>query len=175
MTFFLICGGIGFVLLMISLLSGHDSDLSSMDHDFDHGSNTDHSLSIFSFRTIMVFLTAFGAIGTMATYFGFGILWSSIGGVSAGIIFGFISWWMMNFAMKQQSNSLIDGNDLAGKSAIVHISIPINGIGEIAVQLDGRRKYLAARASDNSLEIKEHTLVKILENSSGTAIVQTIQ
>lgn len=179
MTLFIICGLVGFVLLLVSLFSGHDTDLSGMDHDFDHGSGDvdsgdQSSVSVFSFRTITVFLTAFGAVGAVANFYGLDMLWSAVSGVAAGFVFGFISWWMMNFAMKQQASSLISISDLIGKSAIVHTSIPKNGIGEIAVEVNGQRKHFSAKSNNPEIEISTNSTVKITENAGGTVLVQLI-
>jgi membrane protein implicated in regulation of membrane protease activity len=161
------------------MFSGHDGDMHSMDHGFDHDS--DHhdggqsSVSIFSFRVIVVFLTGFGAVGALCTYFKMDMLTSSFFGVVTGLILGFVSWWMMNFAMKQQASSLINTNELVGKDAIVHIPIPVNGLGEVVIELNGQRKYISARSKNTDKAIPINSQVKILSNSAGTLIVELEQ
>ena len=166
MIFFLICSGIGLTFLMISLFTGNDGDISSADVDID-------SSGVFSLRTIMAFLTSFGATGSLTLYFGLSMLVSSLCGVAAGIVFAYISWRMMNFAIKQQANSVIVSSDIIGKIAIVHTAIPANGIGEILIEINGQRKYISARDKDHN-SIDTNAQVKILENLSGLAIVQTV-
>jgi membrane protein implicated in regulation of membrane protease activity len=172
MTLFLICGGVGLILLLISMFSGHDSDLS---HDMDHGSSEGSgpsSANVFSFRTIVVFLTAFGATGAASVSFGVDVRLASVIGLTTGVVFAFISWSMMNYALKQQASSLISTNDLIGLIGVVHTTIPAKGIGEISVELHGQRKYLPARAKDETEEFLMHAQVKIIGNASGTLIVE---
>ena len=164
MIFFLICSGIGLTFLMVSLFTGNDGDISSADVDVD-------SSGVFSLRTIMAFLASFGATGALTLYFGLSILASALSGVASGLVFAYISWQMMNFAIKQQANSVFVSSDMIGKTAIVHTAIPLNGIGEILI--DGQRKYISARDKDHN-SIDTNAQVKILENLSGIVIVQSI-
>jgi membrane protein implicated in regulation of membrane protease activity len=166
MIFFLICSGIGLTFLMVSLFTGNDGDISSADVDVD-------SSGVFSLRTIMAFLASFGATGALTLYFGLSILASSLSGVAAGFVFAYISWQMMNFAIKQQANSVFVSSDMIGKTAIVHSAIPLNGIGEILIEINGQRKYISARDKDHN-SIDTNAQVKILENLSGIVIVQSI-
>ena len=172
MTFFVICGIVGFVLLLISMFSGHDADMHSMDHGSMGGDSGDSGVSIFSFRTIIVFLTAFGAVGSICTYYKVDMLYSSLGGIGAGIVFGFISWWMMNFATKQQASSVVNVKDMIGCDAIVHVPIPVDGVGEVAIEISGQRKYMPARASNLKSAIPVHSQVKITEDMAGGVMVQ---
>lgn len=166
MNFFLIVGFIGFVLLMVSMFSGHDGDLS-VDHDVGHP-DVDDSISIFSFRTIMTFMTAFGGIGWLCLYFEKSMLFSSFAGGVAGLVFGFVAWWITNFAMKQQVSSLLNGRDLIGKNAVVHTTIPRGGVGEVQVEFAGQRKYFPAQSDG---EISSGVIVYINDYVSGTLIV----
>lgn len=174
MNFFLVVGLIGFVLMMFSMFSGHDADLS-VDHDVGHIDGSDHdSISVFSFRTIMTFLTAFGGVGWLCMYLGKTMLFASFCGITCGLIFGFVAWWLTNFAMKQQVNSLIGSDSFLNRSAIVHTTIPENGIGEVQIEFAGQRKYLSARAKDGHL-IPANTTVTVIENIAGTLVVEIKQ
>lgn len=168
MNFFLVVGIIGFVLVMVSMFSGYDGDLS-VDHDVGHGDGGD-SISVFSFRTITTFMTAFGGVGWLCMYFGKGILFSSVAGTGCGLVFGFIAWWLTSFAVKQQASSLVGGQDFVGKEAIVHIDIPVNGNGEVQIELSGQRKYMSAQTNDKD-PIPNGVVVSVLKHVSGVLIV----
>ncbi len=159
MTFFLICGAVGFVLVLISLFAGFGEHDFHIDHDFDHDGGVEHGgdsehdsgPSFFSFRVIVTFLTAFGATGAICTYYGCSPLWSSIIGFVAGIVFGLFAWWLMKQAFKQQASSLVLNEDLKDQTAMVHTAIPAGGnMGEVIVEVRGQRKYYPAKASDDT-------------------------
>lgn len=174
MTFFVICGAIGFILLLLSMF-GHDGDVGSVEHggghDFSDSGGDQSSVSIFSFRIIVIFLTGFGAIGALSTSYGLAMLPSALWGASGGVFFAFVAWWLLNFAMKQQASSIVHTNDMVGKFGIIHTPIPQDGIGEVSVELHGQRKYVSARSKDG-LPISGHSQVKIIEDTSGVLIVE---
>lgn len=166
--FFLIVGAIGFVLVLFSMFSGHDGEIS-VDHDVGHDGGGD-SISIFSFRTITTFMTAFGGIGALCTYFEKTILVASIWGIVAGLLFAFIAWWLTSFATKQQASSVIDSSDLIGKTGVVHTSVPEGGTGEVQIEYAGQRKYMPAKSQEDQ-PISSGTIVFIKDHVSGVLIV----
>ncbi len=172
MALFVICGVLGLILTLVSLFAGHDGDISA-DHEVggDHGSET---ASIFSFRSITVFLTGFGAAGGIATHYGMSMMVSSIIGVLVGVFFAGIAWKLMTMVMSQQASSTINLDTLVNQSGVVTTSISENGMGEVMVEISGQRKYVHARSNSNT-PIPEHTSVKILEVSAGVLVVQKVQ
>ncbi len=175
MNFFLIIGGLGFVLFLISIFGGgehdfdHDAEIDSADSD---GNNDDGS-SFFSYRTIVTFMTAFGAAGALAKHFGLSMLWSSVIGVVVGIAFGLFAWWLMRLAFRQQASSLVTSADILGKTAIVNIQITGSNLGEISVEAKGQRKCYQAK-SVGSVTIAENTAVKIIEDKGVFVLVEPV-
>lgn len=178
MTFFIIVGCVGFVLFIVSLFGGGE-------HDFEHdgvpdgdassdGAGSSDGAPIFSFRTIVIFMTTFGAAGAIAKFTGLSIILSSVVGIVTGVSFGLFAWWLMNLAFKQQASSLVTGTDLIGKTAIVNIQIRDGNLGEIAVEVKGQRMSYHAKSKDGS-DIKESSAVKILENRGVFVIVEPVQ
>lgn len=172
MTFFIICGGIGLLFTLFSMFSGHDGDISA-DHEVG-GDHDSEGVSIFSFRSIVVFLTGFGAVGAIATYYGCSMMVSSILGILSGVVLAFVAWRLMVIIMKQQASSTINYNTLVNKTGVVTTTISVNGMGEVMVEASGQRKYCPAR-SDQQVQIPEHSSVKIVSVSAGVLIVQKIQ
>ena len=174
MNFFLIVGGLGFVLFLISMFGGGE-------HDFDHDAGVDSSdsggdndgSSFFSYRTIVTFMTAFGAAGALAKHFGLNMLWSSLIGVVVGIAFGLFAWWLMRLAFQQQASSLVTSSDILGKTAIVNIQITGGNLGEISVEAKGQRKCYQAK-SVGGITITENSAVKITEDSGVFLLVEPI-
>ena len=77
---FLVITGVGFLFLLVSLVFGEIFDHfdAGIDHDLGHGGP-----GFFSSRVLSVFITAFGAVGAIATYYGFGPVPSSACGQRA--------------------------------------------------------------------------------------------
>lgn len=174
MNFFLIIGGVGLVLFLFSIFGGGE-------HDFDHdagidsadGGDNDDGSSFFSYRTIVTFMTAFGAAGALAKYFGLSIVWSSLIGAITGIAFGLFAWWLMRLAFRQQASSLVTSADILEKIAIVNIQITGGNLGEISVEAKGQRKcYQAKSVSGNT--ITENTAVKIVADTGVFVLVEPV-
>lgn len=170
MKFYIACAIIGGILTLISLF-GHDFG----DHDFDHGGDVDghgdDSPGIFSFRTLVVFLTTFGIVGMVCTYYGLSPIFVILLSMVSGACLGTLTWWMMSLAMKQQANSMMNLDSIVGLSAVVTTTIPINGVGEIALQFNSQRKHITAKSELNN-SISENTSVKIVSYGSGVAVVK---
>ena len=174
MSFFLIVGGVGLVLFLLSMFGGGE-------HDFDHDAgvdsasgDTDHDgSSFFSYRTIVTFMTAFGAAGVLAKHFGLSMLWSSLIGVVVGIAFGLFAWWLMRLAFQQQASSLVTSADILGKTAIVNIQITGSNLGEISVEAKGQRKCYQAK-SVSGITITENSAVKIIDDKGVFVFVEPL-
>jgi hypothetical protein len=145
-----------------------DFDVGDVDA-FDVGSV---DVSPISPITIASFITAFGAIGTIARQlFGvagpFSLLWATVGGlVLAGIMFLFYS----QFLIGSQGSSEVRVGHLIGLTAEVIAPIAADGVGEIAVVAQGSRITYPARSSQG-LAIKRGSLVVIDQMLGAQALV----
>lgn len=176
MTFFIICLVVGAMLLLVSLFGGgeHDFDSGDIDvgGDFDSGDITD-GVSLFSYRTIVIFLTTFGASGTIATHLEYPFMTALLIGVGAGILIGLFAWWLMSQAFKQQASSMVTSQDLIGKIALVNIPITLHSLGEVSLEVRGQRKAYQAKSWDGN-PIKLNSSVKILEDRGVFLVVEPI-
>jgi len=180
MTFFLICGGLGIILTLISVFSGFGDHDFNVDHDFDHEISGDHDTDahhdsgpgLFSFRTIVCFLAAFGSVGAICTFYNIPPFLSSIFGFAGGAVIGLLAWWLMKQAYKQQASSLVTDDDIINLPALVTTAIPAGGnVGEISVEVKGQRKYYAAKTADGAA-VPQGTTVIIKEVFSSALLVE---
>lgn len=145
-----------------------DFDVGDVDA-FDVGSV---DVSPISPITIASFITAFGAIGTVARQLfnvsgPFSLLWATVGGlVLAGIMFLFYS----QFLIGSQGSSEVRVGHLIGLTAEVIAPIAEDGVGEIAVVAQGSRITYPARSSQG-LAIKRGSLVVIDQMLGAQALV----
>jgi membrane protein implicated in regulation of membrane protease activity len=183
MTFFLICMIVGVILLLFSIFGGMGDHDFHFDHDFDHDAGMDHDggvdhddgPSFFSFRVLITFMTIFGAVGALCTYYELGPLWSSIIGFISGIVAALLAWWLMRQTFKQQASSHITLNDLLSKEAMVTTAIPAGGNpGEITLEVKAQRKCYAAKTKDNAA-VPQGTVVIITETTTSVLIVEPKQ
>jgi len=173
LTFFYIVGILGIVLVLLSLFGvGGDHDF---DHSFDSGGDSDSSSdsgpSLFSYRVIISFITAFGMGGVLTYRLSEATpLWSVFAGIITGIVVALIVWGLLKITFSQQASSLINDKDFIGMSGIVTIPIFSNQIGEISVVVNGQKKILMATV--DSGECPEGALIQVKEINAGIALVE---
>jgi hypothetical protein len=130
LTVFLAIAAVGFVFLLISLVFGglleHFEFGHDLGHDLGHGGP-----GFFSVRGIAVFVTAFGGVGAIGTYRGYGVFASSGFGFISGIAVATIVYVFARFLYGQQATSTTTSADLVGRTAQVSVGIPENGVGQV--------------------------------------------
>jgi hypothetical protein len=130
LTVFLAIAAVGFVFLLISLVFGglleHFEFGHDLGHDLGHGGP-----GFFSVRGIAVFVTAFGGVGAIGTYRGYGVFASSGFGFISGIAVATIVYFFARFLYGQQATSTTTSADLVGRTAQVSVGIPENGVGQV--------------------------------------------
>lgn len=148
MTLFLIIGGIGLALLIITTIVD-----GIFEFDFALGDG------LLSGPVIAAFLTAFGAGGAIAvgsgasTFVGVGV------GLAAGATIGGITGVATKSLMRMPTDATPRAADLNGCTGTVVSTIPEDGYGEVSVMLGGQPVKLSARTTG------PHTL------TVGTAVV----
>jgi membrane protein implicated in regulation of membrane protease activity len=164
---FLVLGLVGVLLLVVSIFSGHDADMSAEIHGGAPG--------FLSTRTLGVFLTGFGAVGAVAALYlpareSRGPI-ASVLGLVAGVALGGIYVVAMRMIQSQEASSLLGDRELIGVEARVTVAIPDNGVGEIACPVGGQTARRMARTA-GSQSIPEGARVRIKDVYGATVVVE---
>ena len=171
---FLGIASIGFLVLVVSFLSGElfdHGDLAGHDADFHGDVHGGPGVSIFSSRILSVFVTAFGGFGAIGIHLGHSIEVSTIWGGTGGLIFGTIIYLFASFLYSQQASSEVRVSDLAGSTALVSVSIPKAGVGQVRCTLGESVVDKIARSQDGE-PIPANTVVKIEAVLGETVVVR---
>jgi membrane protein implicated in regulation of membrane protease activity len=158
---FLAIASVGFVFLLISLVFGevgqHFDFAHDLGHDLGHGGP-----GFFSVQGIAVFITAFGAVGAIGTYLGYGVFPSSGFGFVSGVVLATLVYFFASFLYSQQASSTTTSAELVGRTAQVSVAIPENGmgqvrclVGETMVDKMARSRSGNAIASNSAVKIEE--------------------
>jgi hypothetical protein len=128
LSVFTAVGALGFLFLLFSFLFGEFFE----ELDFDEGVDQDLSdgPSVFSLRTLSIFITGLGGVGAIAELRGAGVVISAsvglIGGLAlAGAVYGFTL-----YLYRQESSSHVTMDELIGRRAEVTVAIPAGGVGQ---------------------------------------------
>jgi hypothetical protein len=103
---------------------------------------------VFSLRVISVFFTAFGGAGAILLNKGAGVVASASVGVVSGFILGGLVYLFARFLYSQQASSDISSADLIGRTALVIVGIPENGVGQVRCIIGGSMVEKTARSKD---------------------------
>ena len=170
MTAFLIIGGVGLALVVVSLVM-HDLFEGLFDGLFD-ALDIDVAAGLFSTPVIGAFLAAFGfgAALTMSSTEA-GTTLAAVIGVGAGVVIGGCAYWLMRALMNMATDEPVRTNDLVGKPATVVTPIRPGGFGEISLVHAGQRMKFTARA-ERPVAIGSAVVV-IAVNSPSSVVVET--
>jgi hypothetical protein len=162
-TVYLAIAAVGFLLLLVSLVFGELFE-HGIEHDLSHGGP-----GFLSTRILSVFVTAFGGFGAVGTYYGFGILPSSLIGFGSGVFFAGLIYAFATFLYSQQASTDVRGSDLVGRAARVVIGIPAGSVGQVRCQVGEELIDKIARSNDGT-PIPENAAVTI-ENVLGETVI----
>lgn len=166
---FLALGAVGFLLLIVSLVTGHEHDFGGEIHAGPPG--------FFSSRVVGVFLTGFGAVGAVAALHlpagtARGLIASTLG-VLSGVVLSGIYLGAMRLIQSQEASSLVGDRELLGLEGHVTVSIPSNGVGEVACPIGGQTTRRMARAAGTQA-VPEGARVRIKDVYGATVIVEPL-
>lgn len=147
-----------------SFLFGGGDDVGAHDLSGDHGPG------FLSPQVIFTFLLAFGAAGAIASSYGMKLHWSILIGIGVGFAIAGVLYAFLAFAYKQQATSLIETSSVVGKVANVLTVIPVDGCGEIGVEVAGQYRTYLARSRQG--EIAKGSRVKVIESKGGQLVVE---
>lgn len=134
MLTFLVIGGLGILLLLVSLVVG-----DIFDGILEFGGD------LFGIEAIAGFLGAFGFGGALAISAG-GSSGLAIGvGLVAGLVLGALAGWATSKLKKGGDEANVRSADLAGVSGTVISDIPSEGYGKVSVTVAGHITHLNAR------------------------------
>lgn len=173
-VFFLICAGVGGILLVVRLilqfLGAADGDLGG--HDFDvHHLDADASLKLLSLHGLTAFLLMFGLVGLALSWqSGAGTLISILGAFVAGLISFWIISKLFSSMNKLQSSGTMSLEQAVGCEGEVYLTIPKQGTGKVIIRFSNRlREYDASSEEDGDLKTGER--IKVLRVSGNTLVV----
>ena len=173
----------GAIFTSLSMFFGHDTDgggdvghgdIGHGDMHGDHGGDHNEAPSKFSLRTILFFITGFGAIGFMVQLKTKDAFISSMAGVIGGISMAMIGYYIVTLFYKQQATSIMTNDDLIGSNGEVITTIHKDSIGEVLITSGMGRLINKSAVSDDGSEIKSGTSVKVLKVSGSHVIVKRV-
>jgi membrane-bound ClpP family serine protease len=177
MLVFAVIFGIGFAVLILSLIFGGDGDVDYDAHLDGVGSvdGDTHGPNIFSVKMIALLLVGFGAVG-------FGVratteqsmFQSSLWGVGGAIAVGIIGYAILRMFYASQTSSTISDDDVVGQGANVIDAIIDRGNGQVTCVVRGREMSFIARAASGET-IERGTPVRIISKSGNVVTVKPIE
>jgi membrane protein implicated in regulation of membrane protease activity len=163
--------GVGFLLLIISLIFGHDTDVDA-DTDVHDGTS---GPSVFSVKMISLIMIGFGAVsfGIRATQDAT-MFKSSMAGVAGAAVIGVVGYFIIRAFYASQVSSTITDQDLIGCTATVLDTIVADGQGQVACILQGREITYLARSGDGQV-INRGKSVKVISKTGNIVTVEPIE
>jgi membrane protein implicated in regulation of membrane protease activity len=158
-TTFLVIGGVGVVVLALSVLIG---DLFHFGHPDAAGP--------FSVPAIAGFIGAFGFAGAaVAAITGSdGLLVPVVAGVVAALPTAWIATRLARLAMNMRTDATPTQQDMIGTTGVVVTPITANGYGEVRISLGGQPVKISARA-DGPIPLGARVFV--VEATSPTSVI----
>jgi membrane protein implicated in regulation of membrane protease activity len=179
--------GLGFAVLsalLAGVFGGHAGphvdtggvhvDLGASHTDGTHGVATDGQVHFtpLSPVSIALFVTTFGGVGLLFKKFGFApFVQLPVAAVSGMIVGGAVAYAFFRLTLMTQASSHARAGEEIGLEAEITVSIPNNGLGEIAYIVRGTRFTNPARTVDGK-ELPAHVMVRIVQQTGNTYVVQ---
>lgn len=168
----------GAIFTSLQMIFGHDTDggdhgdVGHGDMHGEHGGDHEEAPSKFSLRTILFFITGFGAIGFIVQLQTKNALISSLAGVLGGMVMAVISYYIITLFYKQQATSIMTNGDLIGSNGEVITTIHKDSVGEVSIASGMGRLISKPAVSDDNSEIKSGTSIKVVKVSGSHVIVK---
>jgi membrane protein implicated in regulation of membrane protease activity len=158
---FLIIGGLGVLVLALSLLIG---DLLHFDVSHPDAGG------VFSLPAIAGFIGAFGFGAAIVAALGVpgGTGTALLGGIVAALPTAWLATRLARMAMNMRTDATPTQRDMIGTTGVVVTPITVNGFGEVRISLGGQPVKLSARA-DRPIPLGARILV--VEATSSTSVI----
>jgi len=187
---FLLIGGIGFFMLVLTWILGelfdlghglagffgeHVGDVSVEGHHLELGHHVEGggmpTPSPLSSRVIFAFMTAFGGGGAVASVYGLSTLPSVGIGLGSGLVIGGLVYALTLAVFRQQATSGFEVASLVGKPGRVVIAIPAGGTGQVSVAAGGGSSTLLASARDGDA-VPEGSTVRVVQVQGDRLVIE---
>ena len=158
MTTFLVIGIVGLVLVGISLVLG-----DVLDGVFDALAG-----DVFSSAVLGGFVSAFGFGAALMQGIGAPTVVSVPVGVAAGVVVGWLAWWLTKLVKDSSSDGTLSTDDALGRAGRVITAIPADGFGAVRLMIGGHSVQLNAKAE---APVEAGTEVHVTQILSPTAVL----
>ncbi len=169
MVIFATIFGVGFLVLLISIIFGHDTDVHV---DADASGVDTHGPGVVSVKMIALMMVGFGAFGfgTRATT-DWSMFKSSMAGLVGAAAVGVAGYLILRLFYSSQESSTISDEDIVGQQANLIDAVAGSDYGQAACVIRGREITFLAR-SVNGESISKHTPVRIVRKSGNVVTVE---
>jgi membrane-bound ClpP family serine protease len=165
--------GIGFLILIMSLLFGGDADTDADVVDDTPGAG--HGPSIFSVKMVALFAVGFGAVGFgMRATTEASMMMSSLGGLGGAVVVGIAGYLILRGLYASQASSTITSADIIGKTANLVDAIAEGSNGQISCVLRGREVTFLARSKDGQ-SIERGVPVRVVGKVGSIVTVEPVE
>jgi membrane-bound ClpP family serine protease len=120
-----------------------------------------------------MFLTGFGATGAIARSYELSYPLSTALGVAMGALVGLAGFQLIHFFMHQQASSTVEEEEMVGHLGTVTVPIPSSGLGQVVLEVKGRRVFPSARAN-SAAAIEEGAPVKVVRSTGSQVVVERL-
>lgn len=166
--------GIGFAILLISLIFGGDAD-ADIDGDVNVDADVTHGPSILSIKMVALLMVGFGATGFgVRTTTGWSMFQASMAGVVGAIILSTIGYLILRAFYASQASMTIGDSDIIGVDANLIDKIDSGHNGQVSCMIRGREFTFLARSHDGQ-SIEKGAVVRIVGKTSNVVTVEKIQ
>lgn len=163
MTAFLVIGGVGLALLLLSLLLGEIFEGLLGGFDVDGGGG------VLSGPVLGAFLASFGFGAALIMYStGASTSMGALGGLASGIVVGGLSLVMMRTLVNMPTDETVSTRGLEGSEGIVITTVPEEGYGEVTLRHHGEQRKYNARGDER---LTAGTRVRVTAVLSASAVL----
>lgn len=159
------------IKLIIFTFTGGGSEVSG---DFNTEFDADTSFDFISLQTILAFLMGFGWSGFAALkQFGISHLYAFLCAVGIGLIFMFVTAYLMFMVRKLEKNVKKDKTTAIGKTGKAYTKFEPNGSGQIEIEINGQLTIAnALNTKDENIESFE--MIKVIKVENDILYVEKI-
>lgn len=167
--------------VFLLFFQGIGSALGDLDMDVDLDLDGDADLDAageaagVSMLAIASFISAFGAFGLIAvTLLDAGQVGSLVAALFGGVVMGLAAQAFFIYILSPTVSSEVHQTKLIGMAAEIITPIPENGVGQVALVVEGARMTYSARATNQGESLPRGTPVRIERIVGGVAYVTAI-